>query len=123
MKRNAVEWVVLAVSVVGIVVLVGTLVAAGLSAPQPANPTVELRHAEARQGAAGWIIPATIRNDGDEAAEEVLLEAATEVAGSREVSELVVQFLPAGTSVEAAFAFTAQPTGAISVRLVSFRSP
>lgn len=123
MKRNAVEWVVLAISVLGIVVLVGVLAAAGLSAARPANPRVELRVAEARQGAAGWIIPATVLNEGDEAAEEVLLEATAEVGGSTETSELVIEFLPSGTSVEAAFSFSAQPTGPVGVRLVSFRSP
>ena len=123
MKRNAVEWLVLAVSVAGIVLLVVTLLGAGLSAPRPANPSVELDEAAARQGAAGWIIPATIRNDGDEAAERVVVEATAQVGDETEVSRLEIEFLPAGTAVEGAFSFSARPTGEIAVRLVSFVAP
>ena len=123
MKRNAVEWVVLGVSVVGIVVLVGALIIEGLGGRRPADPAMEVRTAEARQGAQGWIVPVTVRNAGDEAAEAVIFEAQATVGGNNEASQLEVDFLPAGTSVDAAFAFTAQPAGEVTVRLVSYRVP
>lgn len=123
MKRNAVEWLVLLVSIGGIVVLVGALVLQGLSEVRPADPGVELRTAEARQGPLGWMLPATVSNGGDEAAEAVVFEASATVAGEEETSEVEVDFLPAGTDVEITFAFSAPPDGEVTVRLVGYRLP
>lgn len=123
MKRNAVEWLVLVASVLAIVALVGLLVAEGLRESEPPAPTVELRLDEARQAPSGWIVPATVSNAGDRAAQAVVIEATATIAGSEETSELEVDFLPAGSSVEVAFAFSAAPDGEIAVRLVSFREP
>ncbi len=123
MKRNIVEWAVLAVSVLAIALLVATLVVEGLSERRPANPQVELRPEEARQGSLGWIVPATVFNEGDQAAEAVVIEATATVAGESETSELEVNFLPAATEVEIAFAFSAAPSGEVTVRLVGFRVP
>ena len=123
MKRNVVEWAVLVASVAAILVLVGVLLIAALGESQPADPRVELRAGEARAGALGWIMPATVTNGGDEAAEDVVLEASATVAGQTETSEVVVEFLPAQTAVEIAFAFSAKPDDAVSVRLIGFRLP
>lgn len=123
MKRNIIEWAVLAASAIAITVLVAALVVEGLNEDRPANPQVELRPAEARQGSLGWILPATVRNDGDVAVETVILEAQATVAGELETSELEVSFLPGGSSVDVAFAFSAQPSDEVTVRLVGFRLP
>ncbi len=123
MKRNLVEWAALLISVAGIAVLVSVLVVAALTETQPADPRIELHMAEARSGQLGWIVPATLFNEGDEAVEAVILEASATVGGEMEVSEMEVDFLPAGTSVEVAFAFSQQPDGAIDVRLVAYRLP
>lgn len=117
------EWAVLAASVAAIVLLAAVLVVEGISEARPPDPTVELRHAEGRQGVLGWIVPASVSNGGDDAAESVVLEASATIDGESEVSELEVNFLPAGTTVEVAFAFSAQPSGDVTVRLVGFRVP
>jgi len=123
MKRNVVEWAVLVASVAAILVLIGVLLIAALGESRPADPRVELRTSEARAGTLGWIVPATVTNGGDEAAEDVVLQASATVGGQTEASEVVVEFLPAQTAVEIAFAFSAQPEGAVTVRLVGFRLP
>lgn len=123
MKRNAVEWAVLAISVAAIAALVGVLVVTGLSESQPADPQVQLRVEESRPGALGWIVPATVSNGGDEAVQAVVLEATATVAGAEEVSELQVDHLPAGTEVEVSFGFRGQPEGEVTVRLVGFQVP
>src|SRR5688500_4629537 len=123
MKRNVVEWAVLGASSVGIAVLAVVLIGEGISEARPPDPTVEVRLAEARQGVVGWIVPATVSNEGDEAAEAVVLEASATVDGQEETSELEVNFLPAGTTVEVAFGFSAMPSGEVLVRLVGFRVP
>jgi uncharacterized protein (TIGR02588 family) len=122
-QRNVIEWAVLATSVVAIVALVGVLVIQGLHENQPANPRVELRRDESRAGPIGWIVPADVVNDGDEPAEAVLIEASAQVGGEEETSEIDIDYLPAGTTVEIAFAFSAEPEGEVSVRLVGFRVP
>lgn len=123
MKRNVVEWAVLATSIVAIGLVVAILAVEGFSELRPADPRIAVLADEARSGASGWIVPAIAVNDGDEAAEAVVVEAIATVGGEEEVSEVAVDFLPAGTEVEIAFAFSARPDGEITVRLVSFRSP
>jgi uncharacterized protein (TIGR02588 family) len=123
MKRNLVEWAVLAVSAFAIIGLVGVLVVEGLNESRPADPRVVLLTQNARPGSAGWLLPAEVTNDGDEAAEAVLIEASALVDGEPETSELEIDYLPAGTKVEVVFAFSAEPQGEVSVRLVGFRVP
>ena len=123
MKRNVVEWLVLGASVLAIVVLVGVLVMEGVSGAREPNPVVTLKTDEARPGHMGWIVPATVANDGDVAAEAVVIEATATVAGEPQVSEVEIAFLPAGTEVDVAFAFSAQPEGELTTRLVSYRVP
>lgn len=123
MKRNAVEWAVVIISILSIALLVGVLVVEGFNLSRPPDPTIELRQSEARQGTLGWIVPATVTNAGDQAAEAVVLEATATVEGETEASELEVNFLPAGTEVEIAFSFSGEPTGEVTVRLVGFRVP
>lgn len=123
MKRNAVEWAVIIVSVLSIALLVGLLVIEGFNESRPPDPSIEMRQAEARQGDLGWIVPVTVTNHGDQAAEAVVIEATAEVDGETETSELEVNFLPAGTEVELAFAFSAAPATEVTFRLVGYRVP
>ncbi len=123
MKRNAVEWAVIIVSALSIAALVGVLVVEGLNESRPPDPAIEMRQGEARQGELGWIVPVTVTNQGDQAAEAVVIEASAEVDGEMETSELEVNFLPARTDVEVAFAFSAAPATAVTFRLVGFRVP
>ena len=123
MKRNVIEWVVLLASLAGIAVVVGVLLVEGLSESAPADPAVQLRQTEARSGGLGWIVPATVSNAGDEPAEVVVIQAETTVAGESETSEVTLDYLPAGSQIEIAFGFSAQPESEISTRLVSFQVP
>ncbi len=123
MKRNLLEWAVLAVSLLSIVVVVGVLVAEGLAEQRPADPRVELHADRARQGELGWIVPASVSNGGDEAVEAVVIEARADVGGADEMSTVEVMHLPAGTTVEIAFSFSDEPDGEVSVRLIGYRVP
>jgi uncharacterized protein (TIGR02588 family) len=122
-RRNLVEWSVLGISLLSIALLVGALVVQGLAEAEPANPRVDLHEDRALQGELGWIVPATVSNAGDEAAEAVVLEAAAEIGGATEVSTVEVNFLPAGTNVEVAFSFSQRPENEIAVRLLGYRTP
>jgi uncharacterized protein (TIGR02588 family) len=123
MRRNAIEWAVLAVSVLAVAILVVTLLLQGVAPNEPANPRVTLLTSQARSAVQGWIIPADVLNEGHQPAEGVVLEASATVAGERETSEVDIPYLPAGTTEQIAFAFSAEPEGEVEVRLVGFRVP
>ena len=124
MRRNPLEWLVLGLSLAAIAIVVGYLVYDGVSGgTDPADPSITLHPTEAYQGQLGWVIPATMSNRGDEAAEAVVVEATAMVGGKEETTELEVDFLPVGTDVGIQLAFSARPEGEVEVRLVGFRSP
>ena len=122
MNRNVVEWSVLVVSIVALVGLVGyLLVDAMTSGDDPPSVAVELREAELRETPAGWTVPATVRNEGDQGAEAVVIVASGVVDGEPVESEVTIDLLPAGSEAEVVFGFPGQPEGPIEVRLVGLR--
>lgn len=124
MRQNWLEWTALAISVVAVVGVVGFLLVDGLSDEgQPPIPTVELHPDQAYGTDHGWILPATVTNAGDEAAEALVLKATATVAGAEEESELSVDYLPAGTAVEISVGFSAEPDDAPTVQVIGFRLP
>jgi uncharacterized protein (TIGR02588 family) len=124
MRQNWVEWVALAVSVLAVVGVVGFLVVDGLrDEGQPPLPVVEVHTNEAYQSDHGWLVPAAVTNDGDSAAEGLVLRATAEIDGEAEESELTVDYLPAGTEVEVTFGFSAEPAGEVDVQVIGFRLP
>lgn len=124
MRSNWLEWLALAISVVALVGVVGFLVVdAIVDEGRPPSPAVELRMAEAHDTPSGWLLPATVRNDGDIAAEAVVLRATAEVEGTTEESELTIDYLPSGSNVQVTFGFSAEPNGEVRVGVVGFRLP
>lgn len=123
-RQNGLEWAVLAISAVLVVGIVGFLVVDGLrDEGRPPEPVVELRLDEGYATDHGWIVPATVNNLGDTAAEALVLRATAVVAGTEEEAELTVDYLPPGTEVEISFGFSARPEGAVDVRTIGFRLP
>lgn len=119
--RNWLEWLVLGVSVLAVVGIVGFLLADGLTDQgRPPRPEVELHRDRAYDSPAGWLLPATVSNDGDEAAQALNLVATASVRGQPEEAEASVDYLPAGTTVEVTFGFSAEPDGDVAVRVVGF---
>lgn len=124
MRQNWVEWVALLVSGVLVLSVAGFLVVDGLrDEGQPPEPMVMLRPDEAYATDHGWVVPATVANRGDIAAEALVLRATVTIDGAEEESELTVDYLPAGTEVEVSFGFSGQPDGEVSVQTVGFRLP
>lgn len=123
-RANWLESLVLIVSVVAVLAVVGFLVVDGfLDDGRPPEPVITLRHENAYASDGGWFVPADVFNRGDSAAEAVVLRATATVADTEEESEVTLDYLPAGTRVAIAFAFSAEPDGDVSVHPVGFRLP
>ena len=124
MRQNWAEWFVLALSVIAVTAIVGILVFDGIANEErPPEPVVEIQADAAYETATSWIVPATVTNEGDEAAEALLLRATATVGGEIEESDLTLDYLPAGTQVEISFGFSAEPDGEVTVRTIGFRLP
>lgn len=124
MRQNWLEWVVLAISAIGLVGLVGFLLVDGITdEARPPEPVVMLHVDRAYEVVDGWILPATVTNDGDKAATGLILRATASVGGADEESEITIDFLPPGTDVDVSFGFSALPDGAVGVVPVGFRLP
>ncbi len=124
MRRNWVEWLALAISVAAILGVVGFLVVDGITdADRPPQSRVELQPDKAYGTSTGWIVPATVTNDGDVPAVALVLRATASIEGSEEESEVTIDYLPPGTDVEVSFGFSAEPDGEVTVTTVGFRLP
>ena len=124
MRQNWLEWAALVTSVIAVIGVVGFLVVDGLrDEAEPPSPIVELHADQAYVTDHGWILPATVTNGGDEAAEALVLRVTATVAGTEEESELTVDYLPAGTAVEISVGFSAEPEGTPAVQVIGFRLP
>ncbi|MPZ52303.1 MAG: hypothetical protein GEU79_06145 [Acidimicrobiia bacterium] len=120
-RRNRVEWIVLVVSVIAIATVVGVLVIDGVSGTsKPPSPVVNPHFDEAYVTAIGWVLPATVSNEGERSAQKLTLVATATVRGEEEESEITIDYLPAGTDVEIALGFSGKPDGDVTVRVVSF---
>lgn len=124
MRQNWFEWLALVVTVTALLGVVGFLIVDGIQDEgRPPSPVVELQAEAAYAIDGGWIIPATVTNDGDRAAEAMVLRATAAVAGEPEESELTLDYLPAGTSVDVSFGFSGEPDGEVVIGVVGFRLP
>ena len=124
MKRNWLEWAILAISVAVVVALVGYLLVAGLSNAGPAMIRAEVAAAEAADGPdGGWLVPLIVRNEGGTAAVSIVVEGTATVAGTQESSELTIDLLAADSAVELVLGYSEEPDGEVQVRVVGFETP
>ena len=124
MRQNWAEWGVLIISVIIVTGIVGVLLIEGfVNEARPPQPVVEIHVDAAYETATGWILPTSVMNEGDEVAEALVLRATATVGGEEEESEVTLDYLPAGTRVEVAFGFSAQPDGEVRVQTIGFRLP
>ena len=124
MPRNWLEWMTLAVGVAALTLVVGVLVADEVtSGDRPPQPRVELHLDRAYESEGGWFVPATLTNEGDEAAEAITVVASATVGGETEQAEAVVDYGPPRSAVEITFGFSAAPDGEIEVVVTGFRLP
>lgn len=124
MRRNALEWVILAVSVVAIVGIVGFLLVEAFGdggRPAAVGATADMDRGVT--GDVGWLVPIRVYNRGGTAALSVAVEVTATVGGSEEVSELTVDVLAGGSEVELLAGFSAQPDADVEIRIVGLETP
>lgn len=124
MKRNWLEWTILAVSVAVVVALVGYLLVTGLSSSGPAMIQAAVAPEEATDGPdGGWLVPLVVQNTGGTAAVAIMVEGTATVDGVEEVSEVTIDILAADSEVELVLGYSAQPDDGVTVRIVGFETP
>lgn len=124
MPRNWLEWLALGIGSAALVAVLTILIADELGGGDlPAEISIELHVEEAYETDHGWLLPATLTNVGDEAAEALELEAVATVEGNEQTSALQVDYAPSRSNVEVTFGFSAPPDGDVEVRVVGFRLP
>ena len=124
MRRNVLEWAILAVSVVAIVGIVGFLLVEAVA--DGGRPAVVGATADMERGVAGeegWLVPIRVYNRGGTAALSVAVEVTGTVDGSEEVSELTVDVLAGGSEVELLAGFSARPDANVEIRIVGLGTP
>ena len=90
---------------------------------RPPSPRVELLTDEGYEVPGGWVMPATVTNEGDGPAVALVLRATATVEGTEEESEVSVDYLPPGTDVDVSFGFSGEPDGGVTIQTVGFRLP
>ena len=125
-KRTTAEWVTLAISSIIVLAVVGLILYHEFtSGDQPAMIDVQPRLEEVRQEGGRYYLPVTVRNQGDEAVEDLRVELSLEAGeGEPETSEFSIMFLNAGAKSDAVTIFEGDPAqGVLSVSSLSYLEP
>jgi len=121
MRRNLLEWAVLAGSVLALVAVVGVLVVAWAT-DRGDTAIVEVRAAldEVVETESGWIVPIVVRNVGGGPAAALMIEASASVDGEEETRVLTLDLLPAGAESRLLAAFSREPDGPVRARVIGW---
>jgi uncharacterized protein (TIGR02588 family) len=124
LKKNKLEWIVFAVSLVVVLGTAGLLVydlVAGKNSP----PELVVELGSPRRQAQGWAVPVTVRNAGGETAEGARVEVTLAVPGQApERGEIDMAFVPAESLREGFVTFAGDPArGRLTGRVVGFETP
>lgn len=123
--RNWLEWIVFSICAVIVLFVAGALIY-DASQNGTSQPIVSVELGSGERAGEGYMVPVTVRNDGDASAEEVEVEVTlTSEAGGEEKSSLTFQFLPRRSHRKGWVLFMDNPAmGAeLKARTVGFRHP
>lgn len=124
LNKNGLEWAVFSVGLVVVLGTVGFLVYDMVrSGSAPPDLSVELG-APRRQGGK-WVVPVTVKNQGDETAEGAQVEVTLAIPGEPpERARFQIAFVPSGSRREGFVTFAKDPArGRLSGRVVGFETP
>lgn len=124
-EKNWFEWTVFAASALLVAATVAYL-SYDAATIGDGSPLVSVTTGLATPAPGGFVLPLTVRNDGDRAADEVRVEVEVEhAAGGTERAEVVVPLLPRGGRGDAHVVFRADPrtARAVTARATGYREP
>lgn len=125
-RRTGAEWVTLIIGVVIVVGVLGTVTWLGVTRPsRPASISITTHVTQQHHFAGGYYLPVSIRNEGDEAAEELLLRATLTGPGlEKEEVEFTIPTLGGGQHEDAVFVFRQDPaSGTLDILPAGFVAP
>ena len=123
-RKNWLEWVVFAVGLILVSATLGYLIYAGASMGHE-PPSLEVRLGIPEQTQFSFIVPVTVVNHGDEAAEGVRIEVVMLSGGEEKArGELDVAFLPRHATREGWVTFEQDPrTAQLKARVLGYQKP
>ncbi len=123
-KKNALEWMVFAASLLLIAGVFGVLIHDAVTLERR-PPDVRVEVGEIKQQATNFVAPVTIRNEGDETAEDVQVEVELQTTnGEKETSEIAIPFVPRGARREGFAVFKNDArTGSLNARVKGYVQP
>ena len=119
--RTTAEWTSLAIALLLLACVIGTVIALWLS-PSQDPPRFTIEPGEIRNEDGRFYLSFTVHNDGDLTASEVTVEGTITDGGSEETATTTFDFLPGRTKVEGVLIFSRDPATA-DVRVVSYQKP
>lgn len=124
MKKNWLEWLVLAVSTLLVLATASFLIFEALRERNPI-PIVEIDLGRPIPQGAGFLLPVTATNRGDETAERLLVEVTMKGPDGKESqSQVEIEFVPRGSRREGWVRFEGEPVGAaFQARILGFEKP
>lgn len=124
MKKNVLEWIVFAISLVLIAGVLGYLTRAAIRGPS-GPPELRIVTGQPEPVRDQWRIPLIIRNDGEETAEAVRVEVTLRCAAEQpERAELDFAFVPRHSQREGAVLFRTDPRPCqIAAQAVAYEQP
>lgn len=123
-KKNWLEWIVFAMSLALICATLGVLVFETRSLTnEPPSPQIELGRPEWRQSY--FAVPVTVKNAGDQTAENVQLEVDLILPnGQKETGKVNLQYLPRRATRDAWVTFRSDPSkGKLEPRVLGYEKP
>ncbi len=124
LEKNPLEWTVFFVGLAVILATVGFLVWDAVTA-RGAAPDLQVQLGASEPGSGGFTVPVTVRNQGDETAEGVLVEVTLDLPGAPpERAEVEMAFVPRRSRREAWVTFRHDPRqGRLTGRTVGYEKP
>lgn len=121
--RDIAEVVTLVLSIIVVAVLVGGVAAVELTSDRPPALTAEIALDAVRSDDGRFYLPVTVRNDGDQAAEAVLVVVVVRIDDREVEHELLIDYLAGHGSADGVAVLGQDPRGTeVTVEVRSFLS-
>ena len=104
--------------------LVAVLALRAVGPTAPAALSVTVGTVETRDGKEGWIVPLDVRNDGEAAAKEIVVEASAPSRGDTiTVPPATIDYLGGGEEQRVYAVFEEAPDGEVTARVGNYQEP